>query len=960
VTVLLPVIVFAAENLNNDDFKAQVEADWLLQEAHRAGRGLQGALIDWRAADAAGGCDGIKNGKPGFHTSIGGEPWWQVDLGTVRHIDRVIVWNYCLNERAAGRARSLVIRFSEDGRQWRTVYHHHGQVFYGFTDDKPLVVGLEKERARYVRAQLPGRNVLHLDEIEVFSADDPGRNLALHQPATQVNCSWGSSIAYPAGGPPDWQQRAREVLAHSRDLAGELTEQGVDTSDATQRAKALELALNAPSTETSAESLYLQARWLQRRLTLADPLLDFDAILFNKRVPGVYNHMSDQYYGWWSRPGGGIYILRNFRGDSPTMTCLTESFKEPGSFLRPMISWDATKVLFAWCRHVPKLAAEQDKLDKANVPEDAFYHVFEMDIDGTNVRQLTRGKYDDFDARYLPDGRILFLSTRRGQFVQVGRDSATRTVQTGDLPDVYVRCGGGPQRPVSVYTLHTMNPDGTGLCAVSPFAMFEWTPSVAGDGTILYSRWDYVDRDNQPWMSLWSINPDGTSARLIYGNFTEAPNATFEPRSIPNSSKIVFTGSAHHAQTMGSLVLLDPTLGTEGDTPVTRLTPEVPFPEAEGRPETFYANPWPLSERLYLVSWGVERGVQEGGRRPPNGMGIYCFDAAGDLELLYRDPSISSACPIPVRPRPPAPVLASQTDRDQPQEGRFLLLDVRRGLETVEPGEIKALRIVAIPPKTHPTMDLPNLGHTGDDPGKCVLGTVPVEADGSAYFRVPAGVPLFFQALDARGMAVQTMRSATYVQPGQTLGCIGCHEKRTQAPPSRRPQAAARDPSRIAVGPSGSWPLRFDRLVQPVLDRYCVSCHRPNGADPDATRCDLTPAKAYESLSHYGTPSLYDHMRTRYYQSRSIEDHCAASESPLLRVLIGKQDTHAGVDLDPESRERLIVWMDTYAQRTGSFDQMQEQQLIELRRRHRDLLVERALGGSVSHAQGNTLTPSAD
>jgi len=176
-------------------------------------------------------------------------------------------------------------------------------------------------------------------------------------------------------------------------------------------------------------------------------------------------------------------------------------------------------------------------------------------------------------------------------------------------------------RPVAVYTLHTMNAAGGDLTPISPFEMFEWEPSVAHDGTIMYSRWDYVDRDNMPYMSLWSISPDGINARLIYGNYTKAPHCTFEPRAIPGSDKIIFTASGHHSQTMGSLVLLNPAVGTEGEAPVTRLTPETPFPEIEGWPRAYYANPWPLSERTHLVAWGVEDDIREGRQRPKNGSG---------------------------------------------------------------------------------------------------------------------------------------------------------------------------------------------------------------------------------------------------------------------------------------------------------------------------------------------------
>jgi hypothetical protein len=574
------------------------------------------------------------------------------------------------------------------------------------------------------------------------------------------------------------------------------------------------------------------------------------------------------------------------------------------------------------------------------VPEDAFYHVFEANIDGTGVRQLTHGKYDDFDARYLPDGKIVFLSTRRGQAIQCGVQSAQHTLSITDLPDSYVRCGGGPERPVAIYTLHTMNPDGTEMCAISPFENFEWTPSVADDGSILYSRWDYVDRHNMPYMSLWRIRPDGTNSQIVYGNFTKAPHCTFEPACVPGSDKIIFTASGHHAQTMGSLVLLDPTIGTEGSEPIERLTPEVPFPEIEAWPETFYANPWPLSERFHLVSWSQESTIREGRQRAPNGMGLYFFDAEGNMELLYRDPSIGSECPIPVRPRPCPPVLASSVSHDGAQEGRFLLADVYRGLNSTKRGDVKSLRLVAVPAKTQPTMNSPRLGVTRDDPGKCVLGTVPVEEDGSAFFRLPAGVIVFFQALDAEGMAIQTMRTTTHVQPGQTLSCVGCHESRTEAPTAKRVMAALREPSKIVPGPTGSWPLRFDRLVQPILDDKCVRCHSPEGEDVQAAKLNLTSASAYESLVNCGTPSLRDHVMTRYLEGRSIEGSCAARSSPVLAKISDKA-LHPDPDLDPDELNRLIVWMDTYAQLQGSFSEEQERDLEELKARSAEFLASR-------------------
>lgn len=944
----------AATASSRDAFRNQVEEDWLLRERYRGSKAASATPVAAMTTrvDAAGACDGVTDGRWGFHTGLAQDPWWQVDLGAVQPIGRVVVWNR--PDSAANRADRLAVLLSDDGRAWRLLYRHEGATFYGHTDKKPLVVRAEGSRGRFVRVQLPGKTYLHLEEVEVFGTVDGEKNLALNQPADQVSVSqWSTLPSPPRSTEPEEiaPVRIREILSHTRRLIRELGAEGVDTSRQARTLDTLVAEFATRPDGDSLQSLYLAARWLQRELTLANPVLAFDALLVTKRVPGSFNHMSDQYIGWWSRPGGGIYIVRNVRGGVPEAVCITdEAFSESGSFLRPMLSYDARRVLFAWCRHYPHLAAEPNKLDKGNVPEDAFYHLFEIGVNGKGLRRLTTGKYDDFDGRYLPDGQIVFLSTRRGQFLQCGRESARQTLINVDLPDIYVRCGGGPQRPCVVYTLHTMGAEGGDLCAISPFEMFEWTPSVAHDGSILYSRWDYIDRSNMPYMSLWRTNPDGTNARIVYANFTRSPHCTFEPRSIPDSRKIVFTASAHHSQTKGSLVLLDPTVGTEGTAPMTRLTPEVCFPESEGWPLSYYANPWPLSERFYLVSWGEEGAAAPGKQagwarwhstpRPANGMGLYLFDAEGNMELLYRDPRISCMYPIPLRARPQPPRLASRTDGDGPMEGRFFLADVCRGLDTVKRGEIKALRVVAVPPKTHPTMDYPNLGVTRDDPGKCVLGTVPVEPDGSAYFRVPAGLIVFFQALDQRGMAVQTMRSTTHVQPGQTLGCAGCHEPRHTAPVVRQALAARRVPSKITPGPPGSWPFRFDRLVQPVLNRHCVECHSPTAKDERARSLALTPDRAYETLVNYGKPSLAEHVRARYGQGRSQEGACAAATSPLLALHTGPKDHH-GVSLAADDTQRLIVWMDTYAQRAGSFSPDQERRLEDLRQRSRDLLTRR-------------------
>jgi hypothetical protein len=913
----------------------QIEADWLLQDEARSDRPLAVGTQVTPEEDAAGACDGHKNGQWGFHTGFDDRPWWQVDLGKPLALQRVLVYNRC--DEVAGRASRLEILLSDDGQAWRQVYRHDGSTFYGFKGGKPLEVPLGAT-ARFLRIQLPGRDYLHLDEVEIF-APGSSENVALGKLANQSSNSQWSTPAVRAAGAPRYP--IASVVEAGLRLADDLRGRGVDVESEAATLRRIGTWLDQAGAEVPVEDRrqrYLEARWAVRRLALANPLLDFDDLVFVKRVPGSFTHMSDQYYGWWSRPGGGLYVLKNFKSASPELRCLTESLPS-GSVLRPDLSYDGTRVLFAYCKFDPSVSGQPDKLDKDNVPEDAFYHLYEVNLDGSGLRQLTRGKYDDFDGRYLPDGRIVFLSTRRGKYVQIGRQSEP-DCRGGAEGDCYVRCGGGPERPVAVYTLHVMQPDGDDVRPLSAFEMFEWTPSVDQTGRILYARWDYVDRYNMPYMSLWSTLPDGTNPRAVFGNYTENPHCIFEACSIPGSQKLVFTASGHHAQTGGSLVLLDTNKASDGPAAMTRLTPEVCFPESEGWPQSYFTSPYPLSEEHYLVAWSG-KPLPPGTPRPDWGMpggatdlGIYLFDSFGNLNLLYRDPTIGSETPLPVKARQRPLVLGSQVALDGPQEGRLLLLDVYRGLESASSGKIRKLRIVGVPPKTHPTMNAPSIGLTHDDPGKVVLGTVPVEEDGSAWFRVPSGVTLFFQALDEDGMAVQTMRSAVYLQPGETVTCIGCHEGRNMAPPGRNPVASHREPSQIMPGPEGSWPLEYAALVQPVLDRQCIGCHKPG---EKGEKLDLTAEKSYDTLVDFGQPSLKTHVLTRYREGRSTAGAGASRQNPLWPLLDGD---HYGVRLTADDRARLVTWMDTYGQRQGHFSDQQAEELRQLRRDMAAMLTE--------------------
>jgi hypothetical protein len=915
-----------------------LERDWMRQLEKRFGAAEKPGAVVTPAQDASHAVDGKTDEPWGFHTEIEENPWWQVDLGENRKMDRVVIHNR--GDAHQERASQLKVSVSLDGKSYEDIFQNTGKSFG--TGDAALLVPCAGKAARFLRLQLPGKSYFHLNEVQVFAVGR-NENIALKKPATQSSVSQWSKVS------PDSEQdspvpllkaASKKELERGQALAKEFELLGKDKSGAQAAEKKYEdtvARLTAPATDEMAawKSYYFGVRKAVRELCMASPLLDFDKMLVTKLIePGWIYHMSDQYYGWWSRPGGGIYILEDFKSGSPKETCLTSSFA-PGCFQRPTLSYDAKKILFAYCKFYESLAQNPNKIDKPNMPEDSYYHLFEMNVDGTGLKQLTVGKYNDFDGRYLPDGRIVFLSTRRGHAIQYTQKHVDATQKDKELPESYVRCGGDTRRPVAVYTLHTIAADGSSMKTISPFEMFEWTPAVANDGRIIYARWDYIDRSNQPYMGLWSTNPDGTSPSHVFKNYTESPNTVFEAVPIPHSRKLVFTGGAHHANTGGTLVLLDPSVGEDGPAPMTRLTPEVPFPETETRSHDkrylshYYASPWPLSETTFLTAWSWEGLISHFQQSPGNGMGVYYYDIHGNLELLCADEAYQVQHPIPLRARPVPPIIQSQLPASAPLKGTFMLTDVYNSRQKLPDGsKVTHLRLVAVPPKTHPRMNFPEIGLTRDDPGKCVLGTVPVEKDGSAYFEAPSNMTLFFQALNEEGLVIQTMRSATYLQPGNVLSCNGCHEDRhaAQQPMLKTTLASQRAPSKISPDCEGSAPFRFDRLVFPVLKNTCAACH--TGKEKEKFAFSPDPYMAWQQLTKAGKPSIAE-LVSHQYRSMPYSNpgENIASKASLTRHL---RDLKAKNKISDVDYRRLLLWMDIYGQYLGSFSDEQEKEQIEL------------------------------
>lgn len=680
---------------------------------------------------------------------------------------------------------------------------------------------------------------------------------------------------------------------------------------------------------------------LRREIAFSNPLLNFDRILFLKRHRAIYEHMCDQFYGIAARPGGGLFVLENAFTDAPvTKDLLADSVVESGrlageklhggtaapdlyydgeglltegadagggAFLSPDLSFDGTRILFAYVECRGDKRHKYHREDQANYWKEPWdpgraYHLFSVNADGTGLTQLTDGPWNDMHPCWLPDGRIVFTSERRGGFLRCGRVCPT-------------------------YTLFQMD---SALKEILPFSYHEtheWLPSVDNNGMVVYTRWDYVDRDSDIAHHLWLVYPDGRDPRGPHGNYPAVresrPWMEMSLRAIPGSHKYAATAATHHGQFFGSIITIDLHLEDDQSTgQIRRVTPEAKFPEAESAPGVprspqggggdgqVYGTPWPLSEDFYLAVYDPDQSKHD----------LYLVDSFGNREILYRDDSIGCSTPIPFRARPRPPIIPVQTHYEtvaqaEPPTGVISVMNIyetRR--EWPENTRIKELRLIQMFPKSTPAPEKPNIGAGDESVARGVLGTVPVEEDGSAHFMAPAGVPFYFQALDERGMAVQTMSSATYLHPGEHLSCAGCHEPVRQSPavPKRLPLALRRAPDKLKAEADGSWPLQFSRLVQPVLDRHCADCHAREKEAPKFGReagGAYGWSQAFESLRpfvwvrHGGNGIGLKRNKTSY----NIPGQVGAHASPLLALL---EAGHYGVALSPEELRRITLWID--------------------------------------------------
>jgi hypothetical protein len=477
-----------------------------------------------------------------------------------------------------------------------------------------------------------------------------------------------------------------------------------------------------------------------------------------------------------------------------------------GALRDPAVSWDGRRVMFAW---------------KKSLTEDD-YHLYELDVASNQVSQITSGLgFADYEPAYLPNDDIIFASTRCVQTVNCWWTEVSN-LYTCDSKGRFLRRLGFDQ----AHTLY---------------------PQVLDDGRVLYTRWDYNDRGQVFAQPLFQMYADGTGQSGFYGNNSWFPTTIAQARGIPGSQQVLAILGGHHTAQAGKLAVIDPARGRQGNRGVQLVAPvrqtlAQPI-DGYGQEGALWQYPYPVSREECLVAYAPLGWDKPPGRRGDAAFGVYWMDLAGRRELLASDPRLACTQPVPLAPRPRAHVWANRVDYTS-GFGTFYVQDIYAGpgLAGIARGTVRKLRVVAL---EYRAAGIGNNGNAGPGGGalvctpvaigngawdvKTVLGQATVYEDGSALFTVPARAPVYFQALDERGCALQTMRSWTTLQPGEYFACVGCHEHKNSAPPteghgfSLAMKAGPQELEPFYGPPRG---FSFPKEIQPILDRHCTRCHR--------------------------------------------------------------------------------------------------------------------------------------
>lgn len=677
------------------------------------------------------------------------------------------------------------------------------------------------------------------------------------------------------------------MLQQYRDMIDRFAGQGCEVERERQTLAGFQARVEKRPRGELRGALAWELRMAKRRLFLSAPeLRDLERILFVKRQPYEPSHNYSVIFDAAGGPGGGVCILDLPRMEgrlAPEHARVRVLFDAgPGVARDPVATPEADTVYFGYREDMQ-----------------SPYHIQRVSLAKPGgAMQLTDGPFHDYFPCVLPGGDLAFISTRcRARFL----------------------CW----RP-QAFVLFRMDAEGGQIRPLSYANLSEWTPSLMRDGRILWMRSEYLDKGADFGHTLWAIRPDGAHPELVFGNNTLHCYAN--GREVPDSREILCTLVSHGGDLNGPIALIDMAQGRYAPEAITSITPDVPPHYHMSWPRTqCFRDPYPVTRDYFLCS-----------HAPMDRFGIYLIDRFGNRELLYIDAEMGSMSPSVLRPEQIPSQMPIGVDPELAEQGlgTLVLSNVNAGLgDAVAHDRVRFVRVCE--EVKSPLEQLADGSYRTDhEPfedwyatpthrvrgpngwpsyvAKGVLGIVPVEADGSAYFSVPAGKVIYLQALDAEFNEIQRMRSVLQMQPGEVRGCIGCHEDRMSAPPAteqRIPLALRNVPKRLTPPEWGAGPFDYSAVVQPVWDRNCVPCHGPDDPDGIQLQAALDPERVPASFR-----TLIEGGWVHYFDYNWGQEHAKAEpmtfgtlQSPLFKLL---DSDHYAVQLTAEELQRIKCWVD--------------------------------------------------
>jgi formylglycine-generating enzyme required for sulfatase activity len=721
-------------------------------------------------------------------------------------------------------------------------------------------------------------------------------------------CLWGRVVGLLAGvclglapagaAEPDAFQRAKEELPKLdvpalvravEDLQASYPGKYHEGAAMLERVRAFEkdlpsLAKGLESRDKDTLARFSALVALRQKALLANPLLDFEQMLVVKRRED------------------NLALPQNWQGNSSLNPRVENELclmpvqgpdRRLKTFYKPSKNYYVGDV---------DLNYDADKLLFSSIGSHNCWQVFEIRMDGTGLRQVTPGDEPDidcYDAVYLPDNRIIFDSTSTFEGVP---------------------CVGGSDY---VANLHLMNPDGTNIRRLCFDQDNDWYPVVMASGRVMYLRWEYTDSAHYFARVLMSMNPDGTSQASVYHNNSYWPNGLWYARPLPGSpTKFVAIISGHHGvPRMGEMVLFDVAKGRQEDTGALQRIPGYGKPVKGIIKDTLvddswpkFLHPYPLNEKYFLVSCKPTQA---------SAWGIYLVDVFDNMLLLKEEPGYALFEPLPLRKTERPPVIHDKVRLDE-TNATVYVHDVYAGtgLRGVPRGTVKKLRVFQYEYSYRDQGGHYFVGMEGGWDVRRMIGTVPVEEDGSAMFHIPANTPVSLQPLDEEGKAMQQMRSWLVGMPGEYVSCAGCHESQNSTAAPTLGLAARKPPVDPAPWYGPKRGFSFVREVQPMLDQYCAGCHNGQPGRPNLSDPKIIPTSGGISPLPRSYVELHPYVRRNgpegdYHVLTPLEFH--ANTSLLVQML---RKGHQNVKLDAEAWDRLLTWIDINVPAYGTYHEV--------------------------------------